>query len=295
MSVDQEARPVQITEPGVYDGMRDDVYHRDPVPAGSLSSTGARKLLPPSCPALFRHDQLNPPPPKATFDLGHAAHREVLGVGPDLVMVDRPRWDTNEVKAEVADIRAAGGVPLKRAEFEQVKAMAAALRKHPLASALLLPDRGKAEQSAFWVDDDTDVWRRARYDWLPNSGGGQMFASDYKTTVSAAPDKIQKTIHEYGYHQQAAWYLDGIKALGLAEDVSFVFIFQMKTAPYLVTVADCVTSALMVGRDRNRRALRTYRDCVASGHWPGFSDDVEHIALPPWAENAHYAEESTHV
>lgn len=38
-----------ITEPGVYD-LPAEVYHADPVEGGSLSSTGARKLLPPSCP-----------------------------------------------------------------------------------------------------------------------------------------------------------------------------------------------------------------------------------------------------
>lgn len=284
MSVDQEARPVQIDKPGVYDGMSDRTYHLDPVPGGSLSSTGARKLLPPSCPALFRHDQLNPPPPKATFDLGHAAHREVLGVGPDLVMVDRPRWDTNEVKAEVAAIRAAGGVPLKRAEFEQVKAMAAALREHPLASALLLPDRGKPEQSAFWVDDETGVWRRARYDWLPTPSPGPMFVTDYKTTVSANPQDLQKAVHNYGYFIQAAWYLDGINALGLADDPKFIFVAQEKTAPYLVTVFEMDSMAIELGRKQCRQALSVYANCVKSNRWPSYSDDVEMIGLPIWAE-----------
>ena len=32
---------------GVYD-IPEDLYHRDPVPGGSLSCSGAKKLLPPS-------------------------------------------------------------------------------------------------------------------------------------------------------------------------------------------------------------------------------------------------------
>ena len=49
-------------------------YHAD---RGSLSSTGARKLL--ECPARFRHEQLSPPPAKGVFDFGKLAHKLVLG------------------------------------------------------------------------------------------------------------------------------------------------------------------------------------------------------------------------
>jgi len=34
--------------PGIYSGVPAEVYHRAPVPGGSLSSTGARQLLPPT-------------------------------------------------------------------------------------------------------------------------------------------------------------------------------------------------------------------------------------------------------
>ena len=38
-------------EPGIYDKIPDEIYHGD---RNSLSSTGARKLLAPSCPAKVR-------------------------------------------------------------------------------------------------------------------------------------------------------------------------------------------------------------------------------------------------
>ena len=67
------AERIELTEPGQYGGVTPEVYHADPVFGGSLSSSGARALLPPSCPALFRHKQLHGEPPKAEFDFGHAA------------------------------------------------------------------------------------------------------------------------------------------------------------------------------------------------------------------------------
>src|SRR2546421_646443 len=87
-----------ITEPGLYEDLSVETYHADPVPVGSLSSSGARKLLPPGCPALFAYEREHPPEPTATFDLGHAAHKMVLGVGPEVVKIDADNWRTNAVK-----------------------------------------------------------------------------------------------------------------------------------------------------------------------------------------------------
>ncbi|MET8864631.1 PD-(D/E)XK nuclease-like domain-containing protein [Nonomuraea sp. NPDC004580] len=273
-----------IDGPGVYD-IPEDAYHADPVPGGSLSSSGARRLLPPSCPAIFRHEQLNPPGPKKAFDLGSAAHRLVLGSGPELVRIDADEWRTKEVKEQVAAVRAGGGIPLKPAEYRQVHDMAAALRRHPVAAALFDPAHGQPEQTLIWQDDDTGISCRARLDWQPDAKPGRrLIVPDYKTCRSASPRAIAKAVHEHGYHQQTEWYLRGAQALDLADgDAAFVFVFQEKDPPYLVTVVQLDDEALHVARERNRRAMETYAACVEADHWPGYSDDIELITLPAWA------------
>jgi hypothetical protein len=279
-----------ITEPGIYE-MTNEQYHADPVPGGSLSSSGARKLLAPSCPARFRHDQLHGQAPRRTFDFGTAAHQQVLGNGPELVSIQADDYRTKAAQAARDEARLAGQVPLLPAEYEQVQAMAAAIRQHPIASALLAEGSGAAEQSLFWQDQVTGVWRRARPDWLPNPGAGRLIVPDYKTTVSAATDAIERSVESYGYHQQAAWYLDAVRALGLGDEhAAFVFIFQEKTAPFLVRVVQLATSAMRIGRHLNRKALATYQACHASGEWPGYSDDIDTVSLPPWAEHKHMQE-----
>src|SRR3954471_5458063 len=107
-----ESTSVVVTEPGVYPDIPELAYHADCVSEGSLSCSGAKKLLPPSCPALFKWERENPPPPKRQFDFGHAAHKLVLGVGPELVGVDAPDWRTNAAKAQRDEARARGAVPL---------------------------------------------------------------------------------------------------------------------------------------------------------------------------------------
>lgn len=275
------APTVVVDQPGVYDGLAEDAYHRHP----ALSSSGARLLLPPNSPALFKHRQ-DHPDERAVFEIGQAAHKEVLGVGADLVLVDRDRWDTKEVKAQVAEIRATGGVPLKRAAYDEIQAMAAKLREHPMAAALLNPAHGRPELSLFWNDPRTGVGQRARVDWLHERAGGRTVIVDYKTTINAHPDALSKTLHTYGYHIQGAFYADGAQTLGLGDDDTlFVLIFQEKTAPYLVSCVQLDPHALRTGRDLKAWATDIYAECTASGHWPGYGDGIDYVSLPPWAEH----------
>lgn len=273
-TVEVEA-PTEV-EPGLYD-IPAELYHSDPVPGGSLSSTGAKKLAS-SCPAKFKYWLDNPEPPKKTLDLGTAAHRLVLDDGPDLVLVDAARWDTNAVKAEVAAIRAEGGIPLKRHELEQVEAMAAQLRKDHEAARLLEPGSGVAEPSAFW--EDNGIWRRCRFDWLRNDG--QIV--DYKTARSCRREDLEKAFYEHGYAQQQEWYLDGGLALDLVDpEQPFQFVLQEKEPPYLVVVTTCDPMARGIGRHLNEVALNTYAICRETGEWPGYLPNPM-TALPSWVE-----------
>ncbi|MCO6011462.1 PD-(D/E)XK nuclease-like domain-containing protein [Actinoallomurus purpureus] len=260
------------------------------MPGGSLSSSGARKLLPPYCPAIFRYERNHPPAPTKALDLGTAAHKLVLGAGPELVRIDADEWRTKKVKAKVAAVRARGAIPLKPAEYDQVHAMAKALREHPTASALFHPDSGLPEQSLFWQDGLTGIWRRARLDWLRNAGPGRYIVPDYKTCAAADLESLRRTLQSLGYHCQADWYLDGVRALGGPPDAEFVFVCQEKTPPFLVNVIEPDAMAMRIARDRNRQAIETYVECVATGHWPGYGQNVELVSLPRWVEHEYLAE-----
>lgn len=284
--------PVVVEAPGVYPDIPDLDYHADPVPEGSLSCSGAKRLLPPSCPALFKHERDNGRPDKRQFDFGHAAHKLVLGVGLELAVIPGERWDTKAAKEAVAAARARGAVPVKEHEFATVQAMAAALRAHPIASVLLADGAGTPEASLFWRDPQTGVMRRGRVDWLPNARpDGRLIIPDYKTSVTANPAAFGRAAIDYGYCQQAPWYVDGAQALDLAgDDAAFVFIVQEKTAPYLVSVVELDSLALRIGRHRNRKALDLFVQCMTTDTWPGYSDDVELVSVPGWAQREYELE-----
>jgi hypothetical protein len=262
-------------EPGLYD-IPAELYHSDPVPGGSLSSTGAKALA--DCPARFKWQLDNPQPHKPAFEFGTAAHTLILGDGPELVVVDADLWNTNEIKAKVAAIREAGGIPLKQAAYQQVCDMAEALAAHPEASEIFTPGTGVAEQSAFWFDGS--IWRRSRFDWLRDDE-----IDDYKTTTSVHPDALQKTVHQFGYHQQEDFYRTVAIGLGLIPPTGlFQFVFQEKQPPYLVEVAELDPIAKSVGRYLNDFAISRYLHGRETGHWPGYSETSTVISLPPYIE-----------
>lgn len=273
-----------IADPGIYQ-MTDEQYHADPVAGGSLSSSGARQILPPGCPAKFRYQQEHGQPPKREFDLGHAAHRLVLGAGPEIEVIEADTYRTKAAKEQRDEAYARGAVPLLAAEHDQVQAMATALRQHPVANALFDPSRGAPEQTIVWRDHRTGVMRRARFDWLPPQGSGRLIIPDYKTCRSADPQALARAAYTFGYHQQADWYRAGAQALGIAgDDAAFVFVCQEKDPPYLVTIVELDASAMRIGAIRNRRAIDIYAHCRDSGHWPAYEEGIALLALPPWAE-----------
>lgn len=274
----------EVTEPGVYDDIPSDAYHSDPVPGGSLSHSGSRRLLPPSCPALYRYELTHPPAPKDHLEFGTAVHTLVFGTGAKPVLVEAPNWLSKAAQDKRRGIRESGDIPMLPQEMEKASTMATTLRRHPLAAKLLAPESGKAEQSLFWRDAETGIMRRARIDWLPDAvPGKRLIVPDYKTAAAIDDESISRAIHEHGYHTQADWYEDGIRALGIAAEVAFLFIFQMKSAPFLVRVVGVPESARVLAAAKNRRAIETYRDCVRSGRWPGYPGEVAYIEPPAWA------------
>jgi len=274
-------------EDGFYDGVDEESYHSDPT---SLSVSGAKLLLPPSCPAKFRHMRDNPQPPRRVFDFGHLAHRMVLGAGneftvldpavhglkKDGMVADNPRATSTWKNAE-NEARRAGRIPVSVEEWRTAEQMADKARQHPQAAELFT--NGQPELSLYHHDPETGVRLRGRLDWLRDDGT----IVDYKTTASAEPRDIERLFHKYGYYMQNAWYVDLVAALGLASKPRFLFVAQEKTPPFEVTVVEYDQDAITVGRERCREAIRLYADLMAADEWPGYATETVTISLPAWS------------
>lgn len=166
-------------------------------------------------------------------------------------------------------------------ENDTVKAIRAAVLAHPLA-AQLLSQPGKAEVSLFARDPVTGVEVKARPDFLTDDG----YIIDLKTSRDASPAEFSRSIYNYRYHVQAAWYADVYEWATCKPCAGFTFIVVESDLPHNVQVYQLDDISTGIGRSEYRRNLNTYAECLATGIWPGYSAPglrPELIALPDWA------------
>jgi exodeoxyribonuclease VIII len=217
--------------------------------------------------------------------IGTAVHTHVLeldqwdsrdAIAPE--SIDR-RTKMGKAEWEVFTTAATGRTVLSRADAELVMRMGHAVYSHPAAAMLLKHLPGKAETTHMWDDAATGLQCKCRPDWLTDDGS---LIIDLKTTEDASPAGFLKSIANWRYHVQAAWYLNGIEqATGTRPD-QFIFVVVEKRAPYACAVYAADAEMIQIGNEAAARDLDVLATCKAANAWPGYSDQIETINLPSW-------------
>jgi len=232
-----------------------------------LSASGAKSIL--RAPAVYQYERTHPFEPTAAMQLGTLVHRLVL---------ERDAGDYEIIEGgygkgkREADVRERGLIPVTQETWDTAHNMALAVDEHPLAADLL--SVGEPEQTILWDQDGVPM--KARMDWVRDG-----VVVDLKTTASANPNDFRRSIATFGYHVQQAVYEAAYAALnGTAP--RFVFVAVESRAPHLVSVIELDEEAVGRGRVLMDRAVDLYRECTASGEWPGYSE-INRVSLPQWA------------
>lgn len=279
-----EYEPVLITEPGIRDDLINDDYHAQSAWFGSSQLKG------------YLPEWFKPAGATAALDLGTLAHALILepdtehrfvaldpasvGRKADGTTADNPKA-TKAWREAVAEHEAAGRTVVEATIWQAAHRMADAVLSHLIAGPLMTGD-GVNEQSLFWRDD-AGVQHRARPDRrIPGA------LLDLKTTVAlpSAAD-LARAVTSYGYDLSAVHYLEGARALGLADDgTAFVHVWVGKTEPYLVTVTEFghdPDGADFWHRGRSLRVLAIER--ATNEKAPRYLGATEPLTLtaPPWA------------
>jgi exodeoxyribonuclease VIII len=180
-------------------------------------------------------------------------------------------WDAFDKEASNKTI-------LDAEDADLVMRMGEAVYGHPAAAALLaLP--GMAETTWMWRDDSSGLQCKCRPDWLTNDGS---LVIDLKTTEDASPKGFQASVANFRYHVQAAWYLHGMEQATKKCPEQFVFIAVEKKPPFAVAVYAADAEMIREGWRTAERDLEVLATCKEMDRWPGYSDAVEPISLPPW-------------
>lgn len=271
-----------VDEPCAIPDLDEGIYHEDSLcPEPSLSSTMAKTIVRPGGPARVREAMLHREPPKDAFDFGSAAHEKILGRGAGVEIIDAPDWRSKAAREARDAARSDGKTPLLAKDAVQVDAMADAILNNDRAGELFTRGAGNPELSMFAPDPCTGRWQRGRLDFLAS----RTEIVDFKTSgVPVDADSWTKHSWDYGYHIQAACYLDLAVRLDLVDpDAKFIFIAQEKTAPYLVASYTLSDEALEAGAAQVRKALSIWDRCLTLGDWPGLPISTQTISLPRWA------------
>lgn len=174
---------------------------------------------------------------------------------------------------------------LKLETYEQVKAIAKAVRSSEMARPYVSGGRGEVTMCWSQVSPDVGgmpgyrVECKGRLDFLPS---GVFALSDVKTTRNAAPDAFGRQAFALDYCVQAAWYVDAYRLL-TGEERPFFLVAVEAASPHVVQVYRLTDEQIGFGREVYRARLDRLSLCRRESRWPGYSDDVMDLTLPRWA------------
>lgn len=269
-------------------------YHAHPAVSKSHLDLIARSPL--HYWARYLDPDRKPVEPTPAMRFGTAFHTHVL---------ELDRWDQEIAVAPACDRRtkagkeayaafqdaAAGKTVISADDAEQVQAMARAVFRHP-GAAMLLGLPGKAETTHMWTDATYGVECKCRPDWLTDDGS---IVVDLKTTKDASPRGFRRSIGEFRYQVQAAWYLHGLKqATGRRPD-QFVFICVEKEPPHACAVYAADAEMIERGQQQAMADLGELAACRAADRWPSYSDQIETIGLPGWMTGVGNSDQTTMI
>jgi len=94
--------------------------------------------------------------------------------------------------------------------------------------------------------------------------------ADLKTTTSAAHGPYLRQVNNYGYHVQAALYLDVYTAATKEDRIEFRHVVQESYPPYQVGRRLISAEFIEIGRMTYMDALAKYAKCLAENNWPDY-------------------------
>jgi exodeoxyribonuclease VIII len=187
-------------------------------------------------------------------------------------------WNANSLTCKKIkhDIEDSGKQIITEIDFQKAKQIAEAVNTHVSASEIIA--KTKKQVSLVWQDSDTGVLCKGRLDMMCDE-----HLDDLKSTMDACPAGFSRSIESFGYHIQGAFYSDGYAALTGNVQLPYNIIAAETESPFCVATYALEPDTLLIGRAIYKKALKKYKECKDLNNWPGYSDFIEPIDVPPWA------------
>ena len=219
--------------------------------------------------------------PAMTF--GRALHSFILdgpvAFGSDVCVLPEINRRTNAGKALYEQIQKEndGKAIITEEDLQSIIEMDRSVKAHPVAKQLI--GNGTTEVSVFWDDPFSGLQCKARPDLIPGAIRNTLI--DLKSTRDASLHGFQRSVTGFGYHRQAAFYLDGMtKASGDVYDL-FAFIAVETYEPYRTEVYTLSPTFIERGRTDYQMLITIENKCRHAGEWPNYqSATVTELEMP---------------
>jgi hypothetical protein len=107
--------------------------------------------------------------------------------------------------------------------------------------------------------------------------------ADIKTASRISPTLFGRDAYRFGYHFQAAFYMDGARLVHDETIDQFYIIAVEKEPPFLVKIYEVEQADLDLGRSQRDWILSKVAEAEKTGQWPGYDAKVSPLPLPSYA------------
>jgi hypothetical protein len=192
-----------------------------------------------------------------------------LGSGTHAIVLDQPvvvyngirngkRWASFDAGAKERN-----QVVLNPREMNEAQQLADAIRRHKLASELLLSPDVVREQHIDWKLGGRDCSSRP-------DAFSRRFVADLKTDRNARPDDFQRTAWKMFYPAQLTFYVDAVNAFSGVRPRDAYLVAVEKKAPFDISVHELTDDIIEMSRKTISIWVERLLECEASNYWPGY-------------------------
>ena len=267
---------------GLTKGISNAEYHGSDL----LSRSTASALLTTS-PQKVRWERENPRPSSSALVMGGCFHSMVLE--PECLDVEYAEKPTEkdgkspltkyykETFAEMQEERP-DAQWLKADEWKTCLGMADAVLSNPVYTHYASDIDAIAEGTGYF--DYNGASCKVRPDQYISEGT----IIDLKSTQDASEAGFRKSVRNFKYDFQTAWYMEAMRALGLPAR-QFIFVCVEKSPPYLTATYTLTASEIDRQKPRMQKACEIWATCMETGVWPGYPEEVVTLDLSRYGDN----------
>lgn len=233
-------------------------------------------------------EHMNEPDQTDSMAIGSVAHAVFLeqDTVSEFRVIDASTKSTNLWKAESANAKEYGQIPVLKNVYEKGVSIARAARSSTCVERLLasIPDSATEEREVEIRWQGKMLPKKAKIDSIFGwkNGKSKCFSIvELKTTSDPSRDAFLKQYFDMKYHMQAAWYQEGVESeAGKDCDFRHFVIAVRNSVPFDTAVYEIDTEFVKLGFRDCEILCNKLANCLSGGEWSLESVNENNVLSP---------------